>query len=95
MGVDVHVLSEFETTSTGAAMLMLIGLGVFADVSEAAKCFAAVRMIIKPNANNHKKYQQIFGLYKDTYNSMKDLFIKRKDLVNALYSKHEVVIENL
>lgn len=95
MGIDVHVLSEFETTSTGAAMLMLLGLGAFADVSEAAKCFAAVRMIIKPNANNHKKYQQIFGLYKDTYNSMKDLFIKRKDLVNALYSKHEVVIENL
>lgn len=95
MGVDVHVLSEFETTSTGAAMLMLIGLGVFSDIRAAAEHFAAVRMIIKPNIKNHEKYKKLFMLYKDTYHSMEDLFIKRRDVVNALYSRHEVVIENL
>lgn len=94
-GLDVHVLSEFETTSTGAAMLLLIGLGVFAGIREAAEKFALVRMIIKPDINNHKKYKKLFQLYKDTYRGMADLFRERRDIVNSLYSKHEVVIENL
>lgn len=54
-----------------------------------------VRMIIKPDVNNHKKYKRLFQLYKDTYRDMADLFRERRDIVSSLYSKHEVVIENL
>ncbi|MDF2565865.1 MAG: Xylulokinase [Massilibacillus sp.] len=94
-GKDVLVLSEFETTATGAAMLALIGAGEFTDLKVAADCFASVRMIIKPNKVNHQKYQEIFGLYKDTYATVKDLFRKRLEVVNHIYPKREVKIENL
>ena len=94
-GRDIEVLSEFETTSTGAAMLALIGVGHFADLAAAAEVFATVRMIIKPNAANHRKYEQLFRLYKDTYHSLEDMFTERLQVVRSLNHKHEVRIENL
>ena len=94
-GRDIEVLSEFETTSTGAAMLALTGVGRFRDLHEAAACFATVRMIIKPNAANHRKYLQMYQLYRDTYSSLKGMFRERMDIVRSLNHKHEVRIENL
>lgn len=94
-GKDVLVLSEFETTATGAAMLALIGIGEFTGLDSAAERFASVRMIIKPNLNNHKKYQEIFRLYKNTYKTLEPLFEERLAIVKKIYPKHEVKIENL
>jgi Sugar (pentulose and hexulose) kinases len=94
-GKDIMVLSEFETTATGAAMLALIGVGEFFGLKDAAEKFAAVRMIVKPNFSNHKKYQEIFHLYKETYETIKPLFDKRLQLVKEIYPKHQVKIENL
>lgn len=94
-GLDIEVLSEFETTSTGAAMLALLGMGKFSDLRAAAEVFAAVRMIVKPNSINHKKYQELFRLYKDTYQTLAQLFKERMDIIHRIYSKHEVKIENL
>jgi Sugar (pentulose and hexulose) kinases len=94
-GKDVIVLSEFETTATGAAMLALIGVGEFSGLEAAADIFASVRMIIKPNLKNHRKYQEIFRLYKDTYKTLEPLFEKRLEIVKKIYPRHEVKIENL
>ena len=76
-------------------MLALIGVGHFADLAAAAEVFATVRMIIKPNAANHRKYEQLFRLYKDTYHSLEDMFTERLQVVRSLNHKHEVRIENL
>ena len=94
-GRDVEVLEEFETTSTGAAMLALVGLGVFPDLRAAAGAFATVRMVIRPNAARHQKYLRLFELYKRTYHALEGLFHERMDLVRQLNPKHEVRIENL
>jgi len=94
-GKDIMVLSEFETTATGAAMLALIGVGEFSGLEAAAEVFASVRMIIKPNLKNHRKYQEIFRLYKDTYKTLEPLFEKRLEIVKKIYPRHEVKIENL
>lgn len=94
-GRDIEVLSEFETTSIGAAMLALLGVGKFSHLYEAAGAFAKVRMIIKPDRTNHEKYLRVFQLYKDAYAAMGNLFKKRMQIVHELYAKHEVRIENL
>ena len=52
-------------------------------------------MIIKPNAANHRKYEQLFRLYKDTYHSLEDMLTERLQVVRSLNHKHEVRIENL
>lgn len=94
-GREIEVLDEFETTATGAAMLALFGMGRFSSLQEAAEAFAAVRMIIRPNAANHRKYQKMFQLYKHTYQTLEGLFGERMRIMRELNAKHEVRIENL
>lgn len=94
-GCDVEVLSEFETTSTGAAMLALTGVGIFPNLRAAADVFAVVRMVIHPDAAKHQKYMRLFQLYKDTYHSLEAMFCERRAIVQKLNPKHEVRVENL
>lgn len=95
LGRDVMVLAEFETTASGAAMMVLMGQGVFKSQREAAEKFAMVRMIIKPDMENHKRYEYMYELYKDTYQSLKELFVRRKQVIEEIRSDREVRIENL
>ncbi|WMC93872.1 xylulokinase [Kineothrix sp. MB12-C1] len=95
LGRDILVLSEFETTSTGAAMMVLLGKGYFSDLREAAERFVSVRMIIKPNMTNHQKYIYMYELYKDTYRTVKELYVRRKKIIKEMVDDREVRIENL
>ncbi len=95
LGIDVKVLQEFETTSTGAAIMALVGAGVYKNIGEAAPYFAHVRMIIKPDMNNHEKYKKIYELYRSTYAALRPQFAKRIELVKELGRTREVQIENL
>lgn len=94
-GKDILVVDEFETTALGAAMLTLVGVGAYKNIKEVSEQFVSIRMIIKPNKKNFEKYQKIHKLYKDTYLTLKDLFIERKQLVDAIYYEREARIENL
>lgn len=94
-GREVEVLSEFETTATGAAMMALYGQGIYGSLMEAADRFVKVRMIIRPDSKNHEKYQEIYRLYKETYHTLKPLFHKRMALTERLYHKKRIKIENL
>lgn len=92
---DILVLSEFETTSTGAAMIVLAGQGIFADIKAAAEKFADIRMIVKPNQENHKRYEYMYQLYKETYASLKPLFERRMEILEKIRNDREIKIENL
>ncbi|MCM1232454.1 MAG: FGGY family carbohydrate kinase [Ruminococcus flavefaciens] len=94
-GREVQVLSEFETTATGAAMMALYGQGAYPSLKEAAERFVKIRMIIRPDRKNHEKYQELYHLYKETYHTLKPLFPKRMELANRLYSRKRIKIENL
>lgn len=94
-GREVQVLSEFETTATGAAMIALYGQGVYSSLREAADRFVKIRMIIRPDWKNHEKYQEIYQMYKETYTTLKPLFAKRMALTERLYRGKRVRIENL
>lgn len=94
-GREVEVLSEFETTATGAAMMALYGQGVYASLPEAAENFVKVRMIIRPDRKNHEEYQELYHLYQETYKTLKPLFPKRMALAEKLYSGKKVKVENL
>lgn len=95
LGKDVMVLSEFETTASGAAMLVLIGQGMYENVKQAALRFAEIRMIIKPNQENHRKYIHMYQLYKDTYETVKTLYIRRIRALEQIRNDREIQIENL
>lgn len=94
-GRTIQVLSEFETTATGAAMMALYGQGVYATLDEAAENFVSVRMVICPDRKNHEKYKALYQLYKETYHTLRPLFQKRIAITERLYSKKRIKIENL
>ena len=95
LGKDVLVLSEFETTASGAAMMVLVGQGDLPDFKEAADRFVAVRTIIKPDKENHKKYTHMYQLFKETYNTCEPLFDRRMALLDKIRTNRETQIENL
>ncbi len=94
-GKEIEVLSEFETTATGAAMIAFIGQGVFNSLDEAAFAFVNVRMIIKPNKKSFEQYQQLYKLFKETYKTLKPMFLERSKLVDEMYGQKNIKIENL
>lgn len=94
-GRTIQVLSEFETTATGAAMIALYGQGVYSSLQEAAERFVRVRMVICPDRKNHEKYMELYQLYKETYQTLKPLFPKRMRITEQLYRNKRVRIENL
>ncbi len=97
LGKEVLVLSEFETTSSGAAMIVLQGQGVFSDLKSAAERFASVRMIIRPDIENHKRYEYMHELYKEAYRSVKPLYTKRMQMLQNIKDNRgrDVRVENL
>lgn len=95
LGKDVMVLSEFETTASGAAMMVLLGQGEYENLEKIAEKFANIRMIIKPDKENHKKYEYMYELYRDTYQSLKEMFVRRTLTLEKIRSEREVRIENL
>lgn len=95
LGRDVCVLSEFETTASGAAMMVCMGQGIYPTLKEAADQFAEIRMIVKPNMENHKKYAYMYELYHSTYDALKELFVSRKETLGKLRSDRKIQIENL
>ena len=95
LGRDVLVLSEFETTASGAAMMVLVGQGDLADFKAASERFVAVRLIIKPDKENHKKYSYMYQLFKETYDTCEPLFDSRMLLLDKIRMTRETQIENL
>ncbi len=94
-GREVWVLSEFETTAAGAAMIALFGQGIYKSLEEAVERFVQIRMIIRPDQRNHEKYKELYELYKETYLTLKPLFPKRIRLTERLYGGKRIKIENL
>lgn len=94
MGKEVIVLSEFETTAVGAAMIVLngqAGIG-FPDL---AKKFSKIRMTIHPDMDNHWRYDVVYRLFKETYESLEPMFDRRMKLLDFIRSSGEIQIENL
>lgn len=94
LGVEVCLLSEFETTSLGAHILVSIGLGVYRDL-EHASSIVTMREIILPDAGRNAKYSEVYEIFNELYESLKGLFIKRRNMLQSISTEKTIHIENL
>ena len=93
-GKKVIVLSEFETTASGAAMMVLNGQeGI--SFSELSKKFSKSRMTIHPDMDNYEKYDVVYKLFKETYESLVPMFDRRIEVLGKIRNTGETQIENL
>lgn len=93
-GKEVIVLSEFETTASGAAMMILNGQEAI-SFAELAKKFSVSRMTVHPNMDNYERYNVIYSLFKETYQALVPMFDKRVAMLDTIRDYRENQIENL
>lgn len=98
LNVPVKKLGNFETTSIGAALIGLIGTGVYETGAEGFKKFCKVDRIFEPDKVRSEIYDEYFQLYLKVYDSLQDAYQARADLLARINKKgmNELVMaENL
>lgn len=68
---NIFLPENTEASGLGAAIAAEVGIGWYQTFKEAANKMTGIRRIITPNEQNHKKYQQIFVIYKKIYPALK------------------------
>lgn len=94
-GLPYHYMDEMESTSLGAAIIVMCATGQYATYGEACSDIIATRQVFMPRKADKNYYEDMYGLYKELGAEMGPLFQARKALVHKHQSKHFETIENL
>jgi len=73
LGIRLEQVADHPGSSLGAAFCAGMGIAAFSRWSEIEK-FIKVSTVIEPDLENHLKYQKLFSLYREIYDSLKDKF---------------------
>lgn len=84
LGRPVDVAREPEATCLGAGILAAYGVGLFASVEEAAKAMTGVGKRYSPQPEQSRKYDRLYGLYKDIYPALRDHFARLRDVMQEI-----------
>ena len=97
-GVPVKKPSNFETTSIGAALIGLVGTGVYEDGAEGFEEFCDIDRVYEPDPDRHAVYREYMDLYRDVYDSLSGAYSRRARLLEDLREEgvdELVIAENL
>ena len=75
LGIPVHILATEQGPSYGAAILAMVGCGVYRDVAEATEQMVSVKQTIFPNPQNVAKYKKKYETFTKLYPLLKTLSI--------------------
>lgn len=73
LGVPLEQIARHPGSSLGAAFVAGKGVGVFQDWSEIER-YILIEGVTLPNREHHEYYRHLFGLYREVYERLKDLF---------------------
>ena len=82
-GLQVNVPEITETTALGAAFLALVGIGAYANLSEASDQIVRIRECIDPNPVNQATYQEAYERYRQTYFALLPVFEQAAGTANG------------
>jgi len=85
-GRPVEKLKVSECTTLGATILGAAGAGIFSSVEEAVGYMVHPFGYVEPHMGNHAIYNDVFGVFKDTFIALRDAGIY--DKVVAMQNKH-------
>ena len=75
---------EPEATCLGAGILAAYGAGLFPSISEAAATMTGTGRSYAPVPEQSSKYDQLFGLYKDIYPSLREQFTRLRQVIKDI-----------
>jgi len=73
VGHEFHLPAIEEASTLGAALLGGIGAGVYSSHEEAAEAIDRKEVVVKPNSENKSVYDRAFKIYKDIYQSLRNV----------------------
>jgi len=73
LGLPVKVPVVKEATALGAAILAGYGVGIYSDISEAAKKCVKWDKTFEPNMENHKVYEEMYPQWRKVYAAQLEL----------------------
>ena len=80
LGLPLEQIANHPGSSLGAAFVAGIGIGAFKSWGDIER-FIEIAGVVEPDLAAHARYQQLFGIYLDLYDSLKGKF---PDLLEAL-----------
>jgi len=75
LGIPLEQIAQHPGSSLGAAFVAGMGIGAFSDWDEIER-FIYISTITEPNLSNHVQYQELFSIYRATYEALKDQYQK-------------------
>jgi xylulokinase len=73
LGLPLEPVAEHPGSSLGAAFVAGMGIGAFESWEDIER-FINIVEVIEPNMAAHARYQKLFAIYRDLYNSLKEKF---------------------
>mgnify|MGYP000153894057 FL=1 len=73
-GIPVSTVESDEGPSLGAAILAMVGAGIYGDVCEACETVVRTKETVTPDMNRGKEYRKFYGVYDALYGHLKDDF---------------------
>ncbi|HSX39547.1 MAG TPA: FGGY family carbohydrate kinase [Candidatus Saccharimonadales bacterium] len=93
-GKEIHLLAEEESTALGSCLISMFTLNLI-DLN-GLKDIVKIRKIVTPEKVHHEQYQKLYALFKELYNSTKNLHLLRKDVQSDILSGDErYILKNL
>jgi xylulokinase len=81
LGVPIETLVVSDVTAQGAALLAGIGIGMFADATDAARRAYHPAARYKPNPENHAEYNILYrAVFETLYPALKNISLKGEGL---------------
>lgn len=73
LGLALEQIAHHPGSSLGAAFVAGMGVGAFGDWQEIER-YIAIAGVTQPDLTNHEHYQELFHLYREVYEALKDTF---------------------
>ncbi len=73
LGISLEQVADHPGSSLGAAFCAGMGVGAFQRWDEVER-YIKISTITHPDPENHIRYQKLFKLYREIYESLKDIF---------------------
>jgi xylulokinase len=75
-GRRILVPSQADPDLVGDACLALFGLGEYASAAEASEAIVSMGAVFEPDPSTAAIYDEMFGLYRDSYAGLRDVFAR-------------------
>lgn len=79
LGLPLEKVTGHPGSSLGAAFVAGMGVGVFNSWNEIEK-FITISEVVIPNHDNHRHYQQLYPIFRETYRLLESEFTKLNNL---------------